>query len=56
VVHRHRLPRLEHERIDAELGGLPSPAFEVVGDDAHGSATVGVAPLGLAEVEDVPPV
>ena len=54
VVHAHRLARPEHERIDAELGGVPAPAFEVVGDDADGAAAVGVTPLGVAHVEDVP--
>ena len=53
VVHGHRLARLEHERIDAELVELP-PALEVVGDDANGAAAVGVTPLGVAHVEDEP--
>ena len=54
VIHRHRLTRHEHERVDAELVGLATPAFEIVADDADCSAAVGVTPFGVAHVEDVP--
>jgi hypothetical protein len=54
VVDGHRLARHEHEGVDAELVGIAAPAFEVVGDDADRAAAVGVTPLGVAHVEDVP--
>ena len=55
VVHGHRLARHEHERIDAELVGLPPP-FEVVEGEADGAAAVGVTPHGVAQAEDEPAV
>jgi GNAT superfamily N-acetyltransferase len=53
VVHGHRLAGPEHERVDAELPE-PTLALEVVDGDADRAAPLGVTPLGVPQVEDVP--
>lgn len=49
VIHRHRLSRLEHEEVDAELRKL-----RVALEPAHGSAWAAVEPPRVARVQHEP--
>src|SRR4051794_23580812 len=55
VVHGHRLPRAQNERIDTKLLGLRL-VFEVVQHEADGATALDMTPDGVAHVADEPPL